>query len=464
MFVKKLRNVAVTSLACILSTASYAADDWKLVDSKNVVSEIPKHELPPWKGWTDGLAPNGRKARKKKEPDGSELIYYIGDAADSDRFPITRTNASGRFENHGFVDTQGSIVVKPEYICVQEFHNDLAAIELTRGSPWLLIDKAGAVKYQLPADMHPEINNGFKGVAKNGISIVMREFSEDLSAVDSVSPMSFGFVDKQGKFVIAKQYNHASDFSEGLSAVLKDNHWKFIDRTGKTVITLPEDCSFANSFSEGLASVALGGENKVPPYLCARKGAKWGFVDKTGKLVITPTFYVDGASGHDVPMNRPQFKEGLAHVAVGDELQHKYGFIDKTGKWKIKPQFKNAEEFSNGKAKVCFGETGFSKEDWNNAKSERGLYRYSDFRLFAKQYGLISMSRSAVNEILGKPDKWYWDSDVYHLTQGSCGESYRGVEIHYDWSKVNRFRILEYGREGPWQSDISVLEKNLYHI
>lgn len=92
----------------------------------------------------------------------------------------------------------------------------------------------------------------------------------------------YGFKDAGGKEIAPLKYDMAYDFSEGLASVciggtLDDlmgdwvgGKWGFIDKTGKEIIALQYD--FAESFSDGLAACRLN--------------RKWGFIDKTGKVVI----------------------------------------------------------------------------------------------------------------------------------------------------------------------------------
>jgi hypothetical protein len=77
-----------------------------------------------------------------------------------------------------------------------------------------------------------------------------------------------------------------------------------------------------------------------------RIGNKRGFIDKTGKVVIEPQF--DGAES---------FSEGLAAVKVGGVNGNggKYGYIDRMGKFAIALQFDEAASFSEGLAAVKVG-------------------------------------------------------------------------------------------------------------
>ncbi len=142
---------------------------------------------------------------------------------------------------------------------------------------------------------------------------------------------TYGFVDRENdELLIPFAYDWASDFSEGLAAVMENGKYGFIDKTGKTVIPAIYD-KMAWSFSESLAQV--------------KKDEKYGFIDKTRKAVI-PAIYDKVWF----------FCEGLAAVMENG----KYGFIDKTGKVVVPIIYDGVENFSEGLARVCKdGKWGF---------------------------------------------------------------------------------------------------------
>ena len=145
-----------------------------------------------------------------------------------------------------------------------------------------------------------------------------------------------GFIDRQGRYVIEPQFDDvdsrfsgssesalavefsgdlvAVGFSEGLAAVRIGDKWGFIDRQGTYVIEPQFDD--AQSFSEGLAAVRIGDRETGV--------GKYGFIDRQGRYVVEPQF--DGAQS---------FSEGLAAVFIGD----RWGFIDRQGRYVINPQF-----------------------------------------------------------------------------------------------------------------------------
>jgi hypothetical protein len=170
-------------------------------------------------------------------------------------------------------------------------------------------------------------------------------FSEGLASVrvGDYETGKFGFIDKQGRMVINPQFDGVEPFSEGLAAVRigdKDTgKWGFIDKQGQMVIDPQFDRNrwdpFYWKFSEGLAPVRIGDDDT----------GKYGFIDKQGQVVINPQFSY-----------ALTFSEGLAAVAIG----RKWGFIDKQGRMVINPQFDEARFFKEGLAEVRIGddETG----------------------------------------------------------------------------------------------------------
>ena len=46
----------------------------------------------------------------------------------------------------------------------------------------------------------------------------------------------WGYIDKDGKFIINPQFLNAKDFNSGLAAVLKGKEWGYVDKDGKWVV------------------------------------------------------------------------------------------------------------------------------------------------------------------------------------------------------------------------------------
>ncbi|MBW4016699.1 hypothetical protein HG534_10380 [Moraxella osloensis] len=178
----------------------------------------------------------------------------------------------------------------------------------------------------------------------NPHSMALPKFKEGAAAVrlSNGNESKWGFIDKQGQLIIPYQYDYASDFSEGLASVLKDNKVGFIDKANRLIIPYNfsydvdtyDDNIFTSSFSEGLAAV-----KKI-------SDGKYGYINKQGKLVIPYEFEVAS-----------DFSEGLA--AVKEINDGKYGYINKQGKLVIPYEFEMAYDFSEDLAYVIKNGQGF---------------------------------------------------------------------------------------------------------
>ena len=161
--------------------------------------------------------------------------------------------------------------------------------------------------------------------------------------------------------VIPLRYDDARDFSEGLAAVMIGEKWGFIDKTGKEVV--PPKYDEVGDFHDGLAVVIVGDYYRVVKAAFAKGGVidsrtwvytwEYGFIDKTGKEVVPPQY-----------RDAEDFCDGLARVLVGDRETGKWGFIDKTGKEAVPPQYDWAEDFQDGLAMVFVGDTNMNWGDF----------------------------------------------------------------------------------------------------
>lgn len=158
-------------------------------------------------------------------------------------------------------------------------------------------------------------------VDKNGQFIINSQFEEAYNFSEGLAMFKstdgkYGFIGEDGKYIINPIYKDANSFSEGLACVVMENGKpQFIDKNDKIIFTV-DKAEYCYGFKEGLSRVKIKG--------------KWGFIDKTGKIVVNPIY--DEAQ---------DFREGLAAVAKKDEKKNEilWGYIDKNGAVKINFQF-----------------------------------------------------------------------------------------------------------------------------
>jgi hypothetical protein len=257
----------------------------------------------------------------------------------------------------GYMNTQGAIVIAPQFDEAWRFSEGLAAVR--KGTQWGFIDRTGAFVIPLQFTTRPDdfsdglaaihTDNGLHGfINKTGAVVIQPQtnyvtsFSEGLAAI-SVNGQS-GFIDKTGKIVIQPQFEQVRAFSDGLAAVKVRSSptasalWGYIDRTGALVMA-PKFYD-AEPFSEGLAAVRG----------LDREGLNWGYINRAGGVAIQPQFFAP--RGYQGQVATP-FLGGIAMVRRGEQA----GFIDRTGKFAIATQFVDADRVSDGMARVNVGGT-----------------------------------------------------------------------------------------------------------
>lgn len=233
--------------------------------------------------------------------------------ADVALFPIWR---EGKI---GFIDKTGKVVITPQFqelVTTTEgagFREGLACVRV--GILWGFIDKSG------------------KFVIKPSFPIVRPSlFEGGLAVVHAGGTNNYRFIDKTGRKILTRAIPDGPDFrfSEGLLKSSKNGKFGFVNKAGLFVIQ--PKFTQAEDFTEGLAVVRLN-END-----------SYGYIDKTGKFLISPQF--------DVAYS---FSEGLA-LAYFKNIEGGLAYIDKTGKIVVEPQFADASDFSEGLAQVIFND------------------------------------------------------------------------------------------------------------
>lgn len=183
----------------------------------------------------------------------------------------------------------------------------------------------------------------FGYINKNGDFVIPPEFDSCYEYTEGLAAVKidgkFGYIDKGGNFAIPPQYEWTLPFACGIAAVPIEGKCGYIDKSGTIVI--PPMFEDVREFSDGLAY--------------ARTDTQTGYIDHTGAWAfIPPSHYVCG---------RP-FCDGLSVATVCDEGELNddgyiddlgcigEGYIDNTGAIIIPPQFKDLEDFSEGLAHV----------------------------------------------------------------------------------------------------------------
>ncbi|WP_046216682.1 WG repeat-containing protein, partial [Paenibacillus wulumuqiensis] len=215
----------------------------------------------------------------------------------------------------------------------------------------------------------------------------------------------YGFLNKEGEFLIPPIYLQAEDFSEELAAVTMENGYKgYINKENKVVFQIEADRlgKFNKEWATFIVSRKTGiinrqGEIIVPPIFeqimlnnnktfVGQQNGKMRLYDEKTNAILALEFDYLGRWKNGEMVARKQGKQGLISDK-GDEIipfefaycgsfeegyaqasldNDKYGFIDKTGEFVIPPTYYQLFDFSEDLAAFRLktaGKWGFINPD-----------------------------------------------------------------------------------------------------
>lgn len=182
-------------------------------------------------------------------------------------------------DKYGFIDKTGNFVIEPQFTHTRKFSEGLALVKI-----------GGSSRKPYPYSTNQEwesigkLNHLYGYINKKGQILYSFAANDAGSFSDGLAPVQtldgYGFINKQGKFVVQPKfpsvYGTTPYFSEGLSRlILKDKKIGFIDKKGKVVIKT--EYEYAKEFENGLAQV------------CEKVIDTCGYIDKKGKVIWKPT-------------------------------------------------------------------------------------------------------------------------------------------------------------------------------
>ncbi|TYQ29718.1 WG repeat-containing protein [Pseudanabaena sp. UWO310] len=198
---------------------------------------------------------------------GTSVIDYFDS---QNEFDEIWENLVGKY---GFINTNGDLVIDPQYDIAFSFHEGMAII----------------------------------GVGEH------RKYGDKLDEFASFAG-KYGFIDKNGKIIINPIFEGVSYFKNGVARFSRyignEIYQGFIDKSGKVIFQI-KDCYELNDFSDGLAAFK-------------NTDIRWGYVDWSGNVVIKPKFW-----------QVEPFKNGYAKVeTMGNWFSSRRSrTIDKAGKF-----------------------------------------------------------------------------------------------------------------------------------
>lgn len=196
----------------------------------------------------------------------------------------------------GFMDKEGNPIIKPQYRNVSLFNDGVACAQLivseeadsiTKVNCWILIDKTGKPTCSQKFEKLQYVSNGLSVASKGGKigaidtrgNFIINPQYDKLKQDDELFIFQqngkFGWLDSKGEVIIKADFPNVGAFGKSdLAPALSGSKWGFIDKEGTFVINPTFDSVYV--FDGDLAPVW--------------KDGKMGFIDEKGEYAVSPQF------------------------------------------------------------------------------------------------------------------------------------------------------------------------------
>lgn len=183
-----------------------------------------------------------------------------------------------------YIDGEGNQKLGP-FDKASVFCNGIAAVK--SGEQWQVIDSSGKIIYDGAGDIvldgmgrcavqevfFAAVDGSYALYSMDGIKIKNESYeSVDAFNADGIAAVKkdglWGYIDKEGNWVLEPQYEEAKSFSNGLAGISKEGLWGFIDMSGEVVMPcIYENVDYWNE--KNCCMVLTGGFWQLLKRICA---------------------------------------------------------------------------------------------------------------------------------------------------------------------------------------------------
>jgi len=174
---------------------------------------------------------------------------------------------------------------------------------------------------------------------------------------------------ESNEWQIEPRFDHAHKFVENLALVEVNGRYGFINKQGTFIVEPKFD--YARDFKDGFALIGKGIQDKIV----------WGFINDFGKIILEPLY-----------IGMQDFSEGM--VAYKSSLSEKWGFLDEKGKQIIPDKYIEVSSFKDGLALV---DDGLNKGLINKKGIFIVKYSLNEYNSHKLEYVKESKSTSVVD-------------------------------------------------------------------
>ena len=291
----------VSGVACVSFNHKYGAVDRT---GRLVIDAIYEMLCPPFQAPFQNIMPARRDGKwGLLKTDGSVLVKPIYERMGSFSEDLIDVRLEGKW---GFLDSKGTLRIAPRFTYVRPFRKGIALVY--DGSLWGAIDKSGHFVVEPQFDEVGFWSEGMasvrigphRGYVNERFEVVIAPkfewaapFRNGLAWVTTAD--GCGIIDRRGEYttppILDESFIHQGGlvFREDMALVQRDGKYGFVDNHGRLVIEPQFDG--ATIFRNGLSAINEGGNFGPMPFRidAPLKGGKWGYIDKTGKCIWKPT-------------------------------------------------------------------------------------------------------------------------------------------------------------------------------
>lgn len=218
----------------------------------------------------------------------------------------------------GFVNRAGRLKIPLQFKSIRSFHNGYAAVQFG-DDRWGYIDKRGKVVWE----------------DKSGRVKMLGDFHEDYARVQGQAgdTLKWGYITKAFRFRIDPSFEDARDFHNGMAAVKHQGKWGFITAAKRWAVDPVydevddfDDAVHSGDFEEGKRErdERVGRDlSTASLYAMVKRDGRWGYINRVANAGLEPQF----------KWAEPFFR-GLARV----ERDGSFAYVGETGKVRFDPR------------------------------------------------------------------------------------------------------------------------------
>lgn len=180
-------------------------------------------------------------------------------------------------------------------------------------------------------------------------------FCDGLAGIDYDG--KFGYINREGEYVIEPKYMIGDDFSEGRAFVSNGGDTILIDTKGNEIRVFDE-AFLTNQFSNGLARLIKVSSEGMPERMF--------YIDREGNTVVPASYIRTTEEALAMDSSEDDYSDGLFRAYVND----KYGFLDIDMNIVIPFDYDDASKFGDGLAAVYVNAGEKSRYGYINKNNE----------------------------------------------------------------------------------------------